>query len=169
MQSTRRFFPYPGNIKLTTVVLSLWAMKIIPLLWTSYKGEQRDNSSGNMYGTLASVFLAFKCNPVNWFNSLAGHSFEASLCWVLGDHHDLENKNSVLFLDQLRSFVTQNGAQSHLVSQYVYFKPRDNRYVYKNSLCQSLNFSFVCIWRLPSPTFAFKHRAMTTKYCWNSW
>jgi len=67
-------------------------MKIVPLQQTSCKGEQiDDNSSGNMYSTLASVFLAFERNPVNLFNSLAERSFEASLCLVLGALHDLEN------------------------------------------------------------------------------
>lgn len=66
-------------------------MKIVPLQQTSCKGEQiDDNSSGNMYSTLASVFLAFERNPVNLFNSLAERSFEASLCLVLGALHDLE-------------------------------------------------------------------------------
>lgn len=108
-----------------------------------------------MYGTLASVFLAFKCNPVNWFNSLAGHSFEASLCWVLGARHDLENKNSVLFLDQPRSFDIQNGAQSHLVSQYD--SSLETIDVYKKTACVNLYISpLYGILLLLSPKLSFQ-------------
>lgn len=90
MQSKNSFLPYPGNIKLTIVVLSLWDENS-PFTISFLKG--RTNKIITLlvtyYGTLASVFLAIKHNPVNQINSLAECSFAASLCWVLGALHDL--------------------------------------------------------------------------------